>query len=455
MDTLHEIRATASMAAFIASYPRSDISPAETLAARHSLIDTVFSAAVGSSSELGKKLLSPAASSAMSGNVQVLGTSHMANSSWAAFLFGALDDWAGYGPGGAPVWGALLALAQAEGPDDELSLLDAFCVGVKAAHALFRAGRYSQAERGLDGTSVFGSIASTAASARLLGLSTDKAASALATVASEFGGPIANRGTEAGDAYAGFAAKNGLQAALLARQEFYGAPDILEGAQGFGDAVFDRAEAKLLALNDVLTSPVNIAEAVRFKQSACNIDHQRAVATLAGLLSSNSISVSGAIEIGVEGVPPAIEGVRFDIPSTADEARSSLRSSLARAALEGSVNAQQLRDGMLFTPEFADAAAKVRVGIVSRWEPRLFDSEDEATSVWVKTKDGSIFSADPRDQPLSLEADGLLEKWKTMTSPASPGRTSSGWLSDAVGHWEELSSNSASYDATEIVGLRR
>jgi 2-methylcitrate dehydratase PrpD len=412
--TSRAVGASAIAASFIADHVPT---PVERRLARLSLFDTVAAARLGSASPHAVRLASSLTTEA-GVPVLVAGTALRARPDAAAMLFGTfahaqeLDDWAGYGACGAPVWGALLPLAQRERSTDVDALADAFCVGVAIAHAIWSAGGYDQARRGLDGTGVFGSVAAAAACARLLRLPVEETLSALAIAASELGGIVANLGTDAAALHAGLAARNGLQAALLARAGLYGALDILEARQGLGEACFGPATGRLTELDDALGRSSGFAFH-RFRHSPCAIDHQRVVAALRRLLDDSGWPAGALPAIGVDGVPPSSEGVRFDIPATAEQARASLRWSVAQVVIGGAVPVEPVA---LDDAEAVATMERVRIGVVPRWDPSLAGSDDEARAVWIADHDGRRASADPRLLGLTLDRSQVRAKWSRLAA---------------------------------------
>ena len=157
---------------------------------------------------------------------------------------------------------------------------------MRVGAALWTKGRYRQADRGFDGSDVFGSLACAAAGARLLKLDAAKASAAIAIAGSEMGGLVANLGTDVGVLHAGFAARNGFQAALLAKAGIYGAADALEARQGFGEAIFGPADGPLFGITTELETHVPLSEVVRFRRFA------RIARTLASSAPNGSSSSS-------------------------------------------------------------------------------------------------------------------------------------------------------------------
>ena len=78
----------------------------------------------------------------------------------------------------------------------------------------------SHYRRGWHCTSTIGSVGAAAAAARILGLDVDSAMNSLAIAASQASGLKANFGTMTKPLHVGLAARNGVQAALLAGRGF-------------------------------------------------------------------------------------------------------------------------------------------------------------------------------------------------------------------------------------------
>ncbi|MPZ79606.1 MAG: hypothetical protein GEV28_04070 [Actinophytocola sp.] len=354
---------------------------------------------------------------AVTGLADELGTPR---GSWGAWRSAALahasgmDDTACYGAAGAPVWGALLAVTEDDHHDhgDRDRLLDAFGVGVHAAAALWRAGNYREAERGFAGTSVFGTIAATAACSVLLGLGRAQVVAALAVAASSTGGLIANHGTTAAVTHAATAARDGLTAARLAARDYQGATDILEARQGFGEAFFGLGRAGLEDLDRHLQQPVPLEAEIRAKLVPGHADHQRVVR------AATMLGARGTIRrFTVDGVPAASEGTRFDVPVTADEARYSLRYVLACVLRSGRPGLADFTPERVADPAVREAMDRVRIALAPRWAP----GGAEAGTVTAEYADGATRSVAVAGLPVTANAGELATKWRAASKLVSDG----------------------------------
>ncbi len=150
----------------------------------------------------------------------------------------AIDYDDNFGPGmshaSAVLVPALLAAA------DELNagggqLVDAYLIGLQAQAFIGAGVGPSHYTAGWHGTSTVGCIGTAAGVAWLMGLDQDGIARALSNAASFASGTKGQFGTPIKPLHAGWAARNAIDAAALARQGMRGRIDILEAPQGFGE----------------------------------------------------------------------------------------------------------------------------------------------------------------------------------------------------------------------------
>lgn len=132
----------------------------------------------------------------------------------------------------APVVPAILALGEeigASGPQ----LIEAFVAGVETETRLARGLLPVHYDKGWHPTATLGVFGAAAACGRLMGLDTERLATALAIAVSFACGIKANFGTPTKPLHVGIAARNGLLAALLARQGLSANATAFEQEQGF------------------------------------------------------------------------------------------------------------------------------------------------------------------------------------------------------------------------------
>src|SRR5205814_1001508 len=135
---------------------------------------------------------------------------------------------------GCVVVPAALAVAYAQGASGA-ELLEAVVAGYETVTAIGAACHPRLRQRGFHTTSVIGVFGSAVAAGKLLRLSSGEMSDALGLAASSAAGLFAfvNGGADVKRLHAGHAAREGLQAALLARAGIQGPPDVLEAPDGF------------------------------------------------------------------------------------------------------------------------------------------------------------------------------------------------------------------------------
>src|SRR5213594_3633835 len=220
--------------------------------ARRHLFDTVGVMIAGAGGEVATRAEAMLAAARPAGSVPVPGRARRADLIDAAFLGGTaahgieLDD--GYTKGsvhpGCTVIPSALAVGYAKGASGR-DLIEAVVAGYETVTAIGRACHPALRHRGFHPTgavSVFGAAMTTG---KLRGLSSRILANALGIAASSSAGLFAfvNGGADIKRLHAGHAAREGVQAALLAEQGVEGPPGVIEARDGFMQAfAYERPE---------------------------------------------------------------------------------------------------------------------------------------------------------------------------------------------------------------------
>jgi 2-methylcitrate dehydratase PrpD len=243
-----------------------------------------------------------------------------------------------------PVLPAALALAERQHLSGA-ALITAFLVGIEIEAKLGRALNPGLYEAGWHATSALGVFGAAAAAAKLLGLSVERIAQALAIAASLASGIKANFGTDCKPLHAGHAARCGVEAALLAEGGFTGNPRALEHGDGFGATygagsppAWDVATAGLGAPHEIVDPGIGVK---RFP--ACASTHQALDATLA-LAEEHAIDAAAveAVECAVHYLAP--HQLIYDRATTALEGKFSMPYCVSVALLDRSVGFAQFTD---------------------------------------------------------------------------------------------------------------
>jgi 2-methylcitrate dehydratase PrpD len=285
---------TAALVEFVSELRYPTIPDEARHYARRHLLDTVGVMIAGAAGDAASHAESVLATVRPAGRIPVPGRARRADLIDAAFLGGTaahgieLDD--GFRQGsvhpGCVVIPAALALGCARRSDGQ-ALMQAIVAGYETVIAIGRACHPDLRQRGFHPTAAVGVFGSAAAAGKLGALSPDRLANAFGLAASSAGGLFAfvNGGGDIKRLHAGHAAREGLQAALLADQGVEGPPGVLEARDGFMQA-FSRAEKARVIM---LPPPFGITDCY-IKPYPCCRHIQPAVEALIGLLADKNIA---------------------------------------------------------------------------------------------------------------------------------------------------------------------
>src|SRR3977135_3549905 len=266
------VGATEAIVDFVCGLRPAPLSGGFPHSARRHLLDTIGVMIAGAGGEVATRAEAVLAAVRPAGRGPVPGRARRADLVDAAFLGGTaahgieLDD--GFRQGsvhpGCVVVPAVLAL----GYDRAISgaaLIEALVAGYEAEIAIGRACHPDLRERGFHPAATVGVFGSVMAAGKLRGLAPRQLANALGIAASSAAGLFAfvNGGADIKRLHAGHAAREGLQAALLAEHGVEGPPNVIEARDGFMQAfAYDRPDK---------ARPVALPPAVPFGITDCYI----------------------------------------------------------------------------------------------------------------------------------------------------------------------------------------
>ena len=288
--------ATAALVQFVGDVRHADLPDEVRHYARRHVLDTVGVMIAGATGEVAGRAEAVLAAVRPAGHVPVPGRARRADLIDAAFLGGTaahgieLDD--GFTQGsvhpGCVVVPAALALACARRSNGR-ALMEAIVAGYETVIAIGRACHPDLRQRGFHPTAAVGVFGAAAAAGKLAALSPERLAHAFGLAASSAGGLFAfvNGGGDIKRLHAGHAAREGLQAALLAEQGIEGPPGVIEARDGFMQA-FARAE-KSRAVSLPPAAPFGITHCY-IKPYPCCRHIQPAVEALIGILEEENIA---------------------------------------------------------------------------------------------------------------------------------------------------------------------
>jgi 2-methylcitrate dehydratase PrpD len=294
-------------------------------------------------------------------------------------------------------------------------LITAYCLGIEAyAKTGLLTRECWAANRGWEWTGVLGVMGAVAAVSKLLRLDENRTEMAFGIAASLPSGLVRNFGAMAGHLHAGNAARNGVQAALLAGKGYTGHTGIIETPGGFYSAYTGAAEPVSTAAMETnlkaLGDPWNIVKpGLMFKAFPCaHISH---FGVDAGLQLRRKYSIDWRQIAEMELRIPSIlagAGLRTE-PQIGVEGRFNLAYCLCRALMNGSVRISDFTDEAVRDPDTRGLMGRVKYVVQ---EQERADNVFGYQEVVLKMKDGSTYSCKvehPRGEPQNPQTPAELE----------------------------------------------
>jgi len=333
--------------------------------------DTYASAAAGAA-DAGTARIQDAMASIGSGPAGIFGRGTRAGMPQAALANGyaghalELDDnfHPGLGHSGTVLFPALWAVA--DGCDATVfDVIDAFIVGTEVLARVGQSAGRGHTDLGWHGTSTIGTLGAAIACARLLSLNATQMSNALSIATSMASGTKAQFGTDAKPLQAGIAARNGVEAALLARHGIGGNVAGYEGKCGFISLYTNPAQNDLaLFAPPAADEPLAIERwGFAFKRHPCCGSSHRAVDGLLELMKEHRFTANDVDAIHVEVGAGNAQNLKFPCPITAAESRFSMHHAIAVTLRKGHMDLDDFTDAAANDPENRRLGAKVRMGV--------------------------------------------------------------------------------------------
>jgi 2-methylcitrate dehydratase PrpD len=390
---------TAEVAAFVSTTPRAAIPPPAISTAKCHVLDTVGVLLAGSVEPIVTDVIEELthaqhiADDAPAGAATVLGRGCWARPTEAALVNAVsahvidFDDVQSHvrGHPSACILPAALAAAEHAGLDGA-GLLDAYVVGIEVAGKVGRSFDASHARQGFHSTSTLGVLGAAAAAARALALTQRQTAYALGIAASSASGLRSNFGTMTKALHAGFAARDGLAAALLARRGVTAIDTVLDGAGSF-TRVYCPDGGEPAAIRG-LGEPWEILDpgiAIK-KYPCCNRGHRAADATL-DLVRELDIGAAEIADVQVRMPAGQVDAegrvgpMTFPRPASGIEAKFSLQYAVAAALQHRALPMAAFTDEGIHDPQV--------VALLSRVHPVNRADDDDHVEVVITTRSGA------------------------------------------------------------------
>jgi 2-methylcitrate dehydratase PrpD len=424
--------ATATLAAFAHSLRFDAFDTEVRHCARRHLLDTVGVMISGAAGDVAARAEAVLAAVRAGGSVPVPGRARRADLLDAAFLGGTaghgieLDD--GYRQGsvhpGCAVIPAVLSVGFAGGATGK-AVIEAMVAGYETVIAIARTCHPDLRQRGFHPTGACGVFGAAVAAAKLRGLSPAQLADALGLAASSAAGLFAfvNGGGDVKRLHAGHAAREGVQAALLAEQGMQGPPGVIEARDGFFQAfAFGRTDnVRLLARPLALPPdvPFGITDCY-VKPYACCRHLQPAVEALMGLARDENIAPDEVTRIDVDTYSIAAEHAHTGWDDFAS-AQLSFPYLIGLALRFRDVRLEHFSEEARRDPATGAVAARLHVTAtpgVDRLYPQLRPARVTVTTargVFTRSADEALGS-----RLVPLDDAGLRAKFDALVAPVLP-----------------------------------
>ncbi|HEU4367420.1 MAG TPA: MmgE/PrpD family protein [Methylomirabilota bacterium] len=402
--------ATARLAEFVVKTTLRDCPDTAIAQVRRAALDTLGVTLAGAAEPVAAGVRAVARAEGGTPLCTVIGTSLRTSPTWAALANGTaghahdFDDtnFALMGHPSAPLLSAALAAAEGD-PAGGAAVVLAYVIGFEVSAALGLALNPELYTRGWHATSAIGTLGCAAAAASLLRLDADRARHALGIAASLASGLKENFGSMTKPFHAGHAARNGVFAAMAAREGLTASDEALEGRQGYAAAL---SQAKLMpdAFETLGRRWELVQSGIAVKPyPSCALTHA-AIDALLELRATHRLNAGEVadVEVGVNHVVPDV--LRHNSPTNGLERKFSMQFCAAAALAAGRVDLGSFAEGPVADAGTRELMDRVRMVV----DPTLPDglAQHAWSRVTVRLRDGRTLASPPRgasghpDQPL-------------------------------------------------------
>jgi len=439
------MNATARLAEFVVKTSLRECPDAAVAQVRRAALDTLGVMLAGAAEPAAASVRAVARAEGGTPLCTVIGTSLRAAPTWAALANGTaahahdFDDtnFALLGHPSAPLLATALACAEAE-PADGAAVTLAYLIGFEVSVALGVALNPDHYTRGWHATSSIGTLGCAAAAASVLGLDAGQTRHALGIAASLASGLKENFGSMTKPFHAGHAARNGVFAAMVAREGLTASDAALDGRQGYA-AAFSQTTLAPDAFDALGQRWQVLASGIAVKPyPSCALTHS-AIDALIELRARHGLGADqvAEVEVGVNHVVPDV--LRHTVPTNGLERKFSMQFCAAAALATGRVDLGSFDDGPVADAGTRGLMDRVRMVVDPTLPDRL---EQHAWSrVTVRLRDGRALASPPRgasghpDQPLSDAQ--LRDKFLACATPVLGADEAEG-VAAQLAHLEDI-----------------
>jgi len=360
---------TDTLARFVAETDYSTISDKTLANAKIHILDTFGAALAGVSTDTASIAFQYCQKMGYSEEASIWGTRLKSSAPMAAFANGLLghaidfDDWDAFIHAGHPtcmVTGAALSLSEVIGSSGR-DLLKAYVLGIEVLTKMATATPNVQ-DRGFHSTPVWGSIGATIACASLARLEPDKIKAALGIAASAAGGIHRQQGSMVKPFHAANAARNGVEAVLLAQQGFTADAAIIEAPRGFCDTFFGPNTCDYEKMIANLSTPYFLeSPGLGLKLHPCSAPQFLAADAALQLKREHKINFADVATIEVRIPPLRYQRHYHSDVKTGLRGKFAINYVVALAFLDGKLEIETFTDAKANQPQVQEALGRVKV----------------------------------------------------------------------------------------------
>lgn len=300
--------------------------------------------------------------------------------------------------------------------------------------------------RGWHPSGFFGAVTGAAQASRLLGLELPAAERALGIAASLGSGLSQNIGNMSMGLHAGNASRNGITAALLAKESFTADPQPFEGRFGVLDALAGPGNYAIEFLTKDLGKPFKLLDpGITIKPYPNCWAHHKVLQAVLELKEEHHITAASVDKVFVD-LQKGKPTYRYLLPKTDLEARYSLGYGIALALLDGELTLRQYADDRICAPDTREMMGKIV-------DTPSADTAQQQTVVIV-LKDGTRYSrrvayskGHPLHDPLTMEE--IQAKYRTCAGMLLPSQKVEASM-EKILHLEEVDDFSSVMDTLII-----
>ena len=411
---------TDTLARFVTEADYSTISDKALANAKMHILDTLGAALAGVSTETASIAFDYCKRVGGNDEASIWGTRLRSSVPMAAFANGLLghaidfDDWDAFIHAGHPscmVTAAALSLGAVIGSSGK-DLLKTYVLGIECLTKM-AANTPNVQDRGFHSTPIWGSIGAAIACASLLRLEPDKIKAALGIAASGAGGIHRQQGSMVKPFHAANAARNGVEAALLAEKGFTADAAIIEAPGGFCDTFFGPGTCDYEKMSMAIGKPYFLeSPGLGLKLHPCSAPQFLAADAALQLQREHDIRFADVAKIEVSIPPLRYQRHYHPEVQTGLRGKFAINYVVALAFLDGKLEIDTFTDAKANAPQVQEFLRKVHV-IIDETIPE----PGPYCPVSVELKDGTRFSHTARiakghpENPMTEEE--VLDKFRS------------------------------------------